>query len=200
MIASRLGRTACLPAAALVALMLPVVVGAQERRIPDTYTALTANMSPADVELKADILQWSTDAARAAVIAAITEAEDPVAALQELPTLGVVWRSDSAVGSAIKYASREVAADGSETVTLVTDKRVGSTSFNPWVADDSPVASPPPYSVIQMSTGGSGSMSLAAEIVIDADAATVALDRDSGTAVLANVAKAPKPYWARADD
>jgi hypothetical protein len=158
-------------------------------------------MSPADVELKADILDWSSDEDRADVIAAIRDAEDPLAALRELPTLGVVWRSGSAVGYAIKYARRETAPDGSERVTLVTDKRVGSTSFNPWVADDAAIESPPGYSVIELNTasGGSGSMSLAAAVLVDESANTIGLDLSRGTPVLTNVKKAPRPYWARAD-
>lgn len=173
---------------------------AQERQVPDTYTAVTTHMTPADVEIKADILQWSSDEERAAVVAALTEAEDPVAALQELPTLGVVWRSGSAVGHAIKYAVRETGANGSETITLVTDKRVGSTSFNAWTAEDG-VATPPDYSVLVLSTGGDreGTMSLAAEVVIDAEANTVSLARGEGTPVLTNVTRQPPPYWARAD-
>jgi hypothetical protein len=194
-------RTAALPLVALAVAALPLTIAAQDRRIPETYTAVTTGMTPADVELKADILQWSSDEQRAAVVAALTESDDPVAALQELPTLGVVWRNDSAVGSAIKYAQRETAADGSETITLVTDKRVGATSFNPWVADGSPVAEPPPYSIIQMNVGdGIGTMSLAAEAFIDTGNATVALDTESGLPVLTKVMKAPKPYWAKASD
>jgi hypothetical protein len=192
----------CGTLAALLALcVIPAAGMTQERKVPDTYTAVTVNMSPADVELKADILDWSTDEDRAAVIAAINDADDPVAALQELPTLGVVWRSGSAVGYAIKYARRETAPDGSETITLVTDKRVGSTSFNPWVADDPAIESPPGYSVIELNTagGGSGSMSLAAAVLVDESANTIGLDLSRGTPVLADVKKAPRPYWARAD-
>jgi hypothetical protein len=177
---------------------LPGLAAAQERKVPETYTAVTTHMTPADVEIKADILDWSTDEQRAAVVAALSEAEDPAAALRDLPTLGVVWRSGSAIGSSIKYAVRESAADGSETITLVTDKRVGATSFSPWTADDPAIESPPAYSVIELNTGNAatGSMSLAAAVVIDAAGNTVALDPAGSTPVLTAVAKAPKPYWA----
>jgi hypothetical protein len=182
-------------------LSLPAPAFAQERRIPETYTGITANMTPAGIELKADILEWSTDAQRQAAVAALTDADDPVAALRALPTLGVVWRSDSAVGAAIKYAERRTGSDGSETVTRVTDKRVDSTSFNPWSADAAEVSTRHPYSVIEFSTGnGTGTLALAAAVRIDTDNARVSLDRSGGAPVLAAVRKAPKPYWADAGD
>lgn len=169
---------------------------AQERKVPDTYKAVTTNMTPSDVELKADILQWSTEDERAAVIAALMDAEDPSAALGKLPTIGVVWRKGSAVGDAIKYATRTTAADGSERITLVTDKRIGATSFNPWQADDPSADAGLGYSVIQMSTSGEGTMSLGAKLVIDAETHTVSLDQGSQPPLLTKVRKEPKPYWA----
>ena len=171
---------------------------AQERRVPDTYSAVTTNMTPAGVELRADVVRWSTDEERAAVIAAMG-AEDPVAALRALPTAGAIWRSGSAVGHSIKYAHRRQVADGGEIVTFVTDRPIGSSSFTPWVAE-TPASTELAYSVIELSVpaagGGEGTMSIAAEARIDSDAATVSLDRGTRPAVLSDVAKQPKPYWA----
>lgn len=174
---------------------------AQDRPIPDTYTAVTTNMSPADVELKVDVLRWSDDEQRAGVIEALA-AEDPVAALSALDSVGVVWRSGSAVGHSIKYAHRETDAAGAETITLVTDKAVGSTSFTPWEADNPAVDSSPGYSVIEMTTGASarGSMSLAAAVMIDAETNTISLDWQGADPLLTGVSKQPPPYWARTDD
>lgn len=174
-------------------------VAAQDRKIPDTYKAVTTNMTPSEIELKADVLQWSTEEERKAVIAALMDADDPAAALSKLPTIGVVWRSGSAVGDAIKYATRTTAPDGSERITLVTDKRVGASSFNAWTADDSSADAGLDYSVIDMSTSGQGTMSLGAEVMIDTDTNTVSLKHDSGAALLTNVRKEPKPYWASAN-
>lgn len=198
MISMSNGRTALALATLATILAFPGMLPAQERKIPDTYTAVTTNMSPADVEIKADILQWSSDEARAAVIAALGE-EDPVAALSALDTHGVVWRSGSAVGHSIKYAHRDTAADGTETITLLTDKAVGSSSFMPWTADNAAVDTPPTYSVIELQTGNGaqGSMSLAAAVVIDTASNTVSLDRQGTQPLLTNVVKQPPPYWAR---
>ena len=62
-----LGALAILAAGALLA----AGVAAEERPVPDTFTAVTTNMQPADVELKADILAWSTAEQRQQVIAAL---------------------------------------------------------------------------------------------------------------------------------
>ena len=186
-------------AAAAVFGSAPALCLAQERPVPDTYKAVTVNMSPADVELKADVLHWSDEAGREAVIDALGQ-EDPGKALRELPTLGVVWRSGSAVGHSIKYAARKMTADGAEMLTFVTDRAVGATSFSPWTADDPATDTQLGYSVIQMTTNGEGTMSLAAPVVIDAATHMVSLDTSNGTAILTNVRKEPKPYWARNGD
>jgi hypothetical protein len=187
-------------AAAAVIGSVPAPAAAQDRQVPDTYKAVTVNMSPADVELKADVLRWSSDEDRAAVVAALGQ-EDPAAALRELPTHGVVWRSGSAVGHSIKYAHRTESPDGSETLTFVTDKAVGATSFSPWVADTPATdAADLGYSVIEMTTNGDGTMSLAAPVVIDEAANIVSLDTGAAAAILTSVRKEPPPYWARTGD
>lgn len=193
------GSAALLTAAFLAS--LANALQAQEQTVPDTYTAVTAHMSPAGIEIKADILRWSTDEQRSDAIAAL-EADDPVAALRKLPTLGIVWRSGSAVGYSIKYARREIADDGTETITLATDRAVGSTSFTPWAAEHPAVDSSPPYSVIELRVGGEaqGTMSLAAPVVIDDDANLVSLDMQGSAPLLLNVAKQPPPYWASTAD
>jgi len=189
-------------ALALVATLGPgaAAADAQGRPVPETYTAITTNMQPAGVELKADILDWSTAEQRAAAIAAL-ESADPAAALRELPTLGIVWRSGSVVGHAIKYAVRNELPDGGEQITLVTDRRIGSTSFTPWVADDAEGEETLAYSVVEFRTGADsgGTLSLAAEISIDADGGLITLEPGSRAPLLTSIEKQPKPYWATAN-
>lgn len=171
----------------------------ETRKVPDTYKAVTANMTPAGVELKADILEWSGEDARKQVVEALAQGGDASKALSALPTLGVVWRSGSAVGEAIKYAERKTAPDGGEQITLVTDKAIGSTSFEPWKAKEPGEARDLSYSVIQMSTNGEGTMSLGAKVRIDAERNMISLERGNAPALLTKVRKEPKPYWARAN-
>ena len=195
-------RTAAIPGTsiALVALLSLAYLdagaaSAQDRPDPDRYTAVTQNMTPGDLEIRADVLHWSTDEQRAAVIAALGE-EDPSKALTQLPTMGVVWRNGSAVGNSIKYAHREMAPDGTEVVTLITDKRIGGSSFTPWKANDG-ATDTLGYSVVEMRTNGDGTTSLAAEVRIDADSGLVSLDRGARAPLLHEVRKQPTPYWAR---
>lgn len=175
---------------------------AQDRIVPDTYLAVTANMQPADVELKADVIRWSSPEEREAVITAL-QGEDPAAGLRDLPTMGVVWRSNSAIGSSIKYAHRTETPAGSERITLVTDRAIGATSFNPWVANNPVTDAALDYSVIELTVeqtdDGQGTMSLSAEVDIDSESNLVSLNAGDGEPLLTNVRLAPQPYWARQD-
>jgi len=174
---------------------------AQERTVPDTYLAVTTNMTPADIELKADILHWADDSERAAVIAAL-QSEDPSAALRELPSMGAIWRSNSSIGNSIKYAHRAEMPDGSQIVTLVTDKRIAYSTFRPWTANTPSAAEPLDYSVVELNLGGAGegrgTLSLNAAVRIDPEANLISLDRGDLEPLLTNVRLAPKPYWATA--
>jgi hypothetical protein len=155
---------------------------------------------PRDLTLRIAVRQWSDDAARAAVLAALEGADDAAKALAALPTLGYVWSSGSPVGYSVKYAERTAEGSG-QRVTLVTDKRLGFYDGKPWAADGGG-AEQRGYSVIELDLDaegkGTGTLSLAADVKLDADAARVMLMHDAAVApVLKNVALEPKPYWAK---
>jgi hypothetical protein len=163
--------------------------------VAERFTATTTAMVPRDVTLRIDVREWSDDAARAAVIAALAQPSDVSKALSALPTVGYVWRGDSAVGYSVKYAHRAPVPEG-ERITLVTDKRLGSYDFKPWAADQ-PASTELEYSVVELyldqSGRGAGTMSHAAEVAIDAATALVTLGADAPR-LLANVKLEPKPY------
>ena len=76
-------------AASLLALALPVAVSAQKFPTKDTYEATTTNMSPAGLTLRIDVLDWSDESARKAVIQLLDgDSTDVPKALQDLPTVG----------------------------------------------------------------------------------------------------------------
>ena len=194
------------PSAALAATLLvaavPQAALAQARAVPDTFTATTTDdMTPAGITLKIDVLEWSDDSARAAVIAALTNEAETSEPLAELPTIGYVWPSGSAVGYALKYAHRMSTTGDGERVTFVTDKPLGSYGFAPWAADgQSPSALD--YSVIDLQLtaegDGVGTLSLAADVVFDQETHAVSLATpDSGTKLLTGGRREPKPYWAQ---
>ena len=164
-------------ALALLAPLAPVNA-AGPRAIAEVYTAKTANMTPAGIDLRVQIIEWQEPAARAEVVAALAAGAEGAATLAKLPTVGYIWPNRSPVGYSVKYAHREQAADGTTRVTLVTDKRIGSYDYKGWSAA-TPVVSDVPYSVVELyvdgSGNGTGTMSLAANVELDEQAGTVAL-------------------------
>ena len=159
----------------------------------DRFSATTAAMTPRDESLRIDVREWSDDAGRAAVVAALAGGAETPKALASLPTLGYVWRGHSSVGYAVKYAHRMPTATG-ERVTFVTDKRLGAYDLERWAAD---AVTPPAaleYSVVELYLNGSGSgdgtLSLAAEVKVDSAANVVSLDAGPGAAHVLSDAKA----------
>ena len=201
------------PAAAAVGLVLlaGVAAGAQESAetsVPETFTATTANMDPEGTDLRINVLRWSGDDDRGAVLDVLTDPENAASedgeldALMELPTVGYVWPDGSALGYSIKYAHRTAAADGGERITLVTGRRVGRFAREPWAPAGTPDDALRPFTVIELRLDaggdGAGTMSPAADIAFDAENRTVALaDYDAAPTLLAEAKRQPPPYWAR---
>ena len=180
-------------------------VAAQDRPVPDTYTATTTGMTPDGQGLRFVVTEWSDDGDRSVVVSVLGGEESPSEVLSELSSVGAVWLDGSGAGYAIKYAHRTATDDGGEIVTLVTDKPVGSYNFRPWAVENSTATATVEYSVIELrldaSGNGVGTMSLAADVTNDDEANTVSLLRTDATPdILADVALQPKPYWARDDD
>jgi len=149
------------------------------------YGATTTNMQPAGLDLRFDILRWSDEAARAAVMKAL-ESEDVHDALDDLPTVGYVWPEGSPVGYAVKYAD-DGKSDSGERLTLVTSRSLGSYDFGGWKVDESAAPDDLGYTVIELDVAdgaASGTASLAAPVDIDAAAGTVMLTRTATTPML----------------
>lgn len=174
---------------AAIALATAGAANAAGPLVADTFTATTANMTPAGVTLRMQVIQWQEAATRAEVVATLAAGADASTPLAKLPTVGYVWPNGSPVGYSIKYANRTSEPNGIERVTLVTDKRLGSYDFKGWSVA-APVGSDKPYSVIELelnSSGtGTGTLSLGSEVLLDEAAGTVAL-KDGGPSLLTNV-------------
>ncbi len=171
--------------------------GAAGPAAPERFSATTASMTPRDVSLRIVLREWSDEAARAEVVAALSGDSDVPKALASLPTIGHVWQSGSPVGYGVKYAHRAPAPEG-ERITVVTDRRLGAYDLKPWTAD--PPAAPPAeigYSVIELylreNGQGAGTLSLAAEVQVDSANALVSLAPDAPR-VLANAKLEPNAY------
>ena len=183
-------RLAMITAAALTlgaATLAPA--GAAVRSVVDTFTATTTGMTPADLVLRIQVLEWSDDSARADVVATLEDAP----ALGKLPTVGYIWPAGSPVGYTVKYAHRSKMADGRDRFTFVTDKAVGSYDFKKWTVAGT-AAKALPYSVVELyvdtAGNGSGNLSLAAEVAIDSATNAITL-ATGGSSVLTGVKHEP---------
>jgi hypothetical protein len=157
-----------------------------------TYTATTANMTPAGKNLRVQVIKWQDETARAEVVATLAAGADAPTPLGKLPTVGYLWVEGSPVGYSLKYAHSTPSPDGGERVTLVTDRALGSFDFKGWSVP-SPLAQPDaPYSVVELYVGatgsGTGNLSLASAVHLDEEAGAVSLgEAAAGAQVLANV-------------
>ena len=202
------------PAAAIVGVfvLLSAAAGAAqsggEEPVPETFTATTANMDPEGTDLRFNVLRWSDDAEREAVLDVLTNAgtepddDGELDALIELPTLGYVWPDGSALGYAIKYARRDAVTDGGERLTFVTGRRLGRFGREPWTPEGTPDTALQPFTVIELRLDGdgdgAGTMSPAADVAFDEANRTVALTNyDAAPTLLAAAKRQPAPYWAR---
>jgi hypothetical protein len=183
--------------AALVLALASQAFADAPRKLADTLTATTANMTPAGVNLRVQILEWQDAATRAETVVSIAAGAAAAVPLAKLPTVGYVWQSGSPVGYSVKYAHRELSPEGGERITLVTDRRLGSYDFKGWSVAPPAVRNELPYSVIELNVGGPGAgtgrVSLAGDVRLDEKAGTVALDNGAPT-LLTNVKReTPKP-------
>lgn len=183
--------------AAIAMFMASQAYAAGPRLVADTFTATTANMTPAGMNLRIQVIEWQEAEARAEAVAAMAAGADAPTPLAKLPTVGYVWPNGSPVGYSVKYAYRAQQPNGGERVTLVTDKRLGSYDFKGWSVASPAAANDAPYSVIELEVNGSGTgtgtLSLAGEVVLDEEAGTVTLE-SGAPSLLTNVKReAEKP-------
>jgi hypothetical protein len=166
-------------AMAAIALLAMTKVYAAPRLVADAFTATTANMTPAGLSLRIQILAWQEAEARAEAVASLAAGADAATPFGKLPTVGYVWPEGSPVGYSLKYTHREPQPDGSERITLVTDKPLGSYDFKGWSVASPAVKNDAPYSVIELvlngSGSGSGNLSLVGEVSFDEAAGAVTL-------------------------
>jgi hypothetical protein len=98
------------------------------------------------------------------------------AALQQAATIGYLWSSEVA-GYAIRYAKKTTAADGSDRIILITDRRLGLTS-DLWNLKAQDAPSPYAFSVIELRVNpagiGEGKVSLTGKVAPDTNAGVLA--------------------------
>jgi hypothetical protein len=132
---------------------------------------------------------------RGAATAPLSPIAALTAAIGKAPTIGYVWTS-GITGYSIKYAYHAPLPDGGERIILATDRRLGAylPAWTPVTATSSgseasaaAAATDYEFTLIEMrmnSKGwGEGKTSLAAKVIVDGDAKTLALDDYAGAAL-----------------
>jgi hypothetical protein len=116
-------------------------------------------------------------------------------AVKAAPTVGFIW-ADGPTGYSIKYAWRSSSADGGQRIVLVTERRIGAhspswSSAAPQRSGDKPEEAE--YTVIEIRVDGKGvgegKASLAAGVIVDAEAKTLALDGYAAAPALLKVTR-----------
>lgn len=191
-----------LVAAAYVITAATALAQSESRQVYDTFVATTTGMTPDGVTLRIVVREWPDQEARAQVVEALTASDDVAAALAELPSIGVLWRSSSGVGHALKYAYRGLSASGQEQLTFVTEKPIDSYTFGGWDVPGQESRQALDYTVVELlldeSGSGTGTLSLAADVSFDPESGSISLVRSDDTpVVLADAREQPKPYWAK---
>ena len=94
--------------------------------------------------------------------------------------MGYLWPGSSGLGYSLKYAYRLAMPNGGERITFITGRSLGAFAREPWRAVDEPNPPVTGYTVIELRLdadgNGEGKMSLAADVMFDTEAGTVALD------------------------
>ncbi len=195
-------------------LLLVVALAAPAAAQPDeleTFRGTTSGaVSSEGVELRINVLRWTAEEDREAIVSLLTPAPGETAgadsaledALQELQTVGFIWTGGS-LGYALKYAHRTEDEAGRERIVLVTDRPLGRWDRNgPWTGSDGSGPAAAAFTVVELRLDaedrGEGKMSVDAPIEFNGPARTLGLaDYASAAAHLENVYREPPPYWAR---
>jgi hypothetical protein len=192
------------------ALAAPVPAAAQPDDLETFRGTTTGAVSSEGVELRINVLRWTGDEDRGAVLSLITpapgetagEGEDLEGALQDLQTVGFIWTGGS-LGYALKYAHRTEDEDGGERIVLVTDRPLGRWDRNgPWTGSDGSAPAAAAFTVVELHLDaedrGEGKMSVGAPIEFNPPAGIVGLaDYASAAVHLRDVYREPPPYSAR---
>jgi len=155
-------------------------------RFSATATNVNPNNGDKSDTVRIDLLRWSTDAERDQLLSAFKDDRQFFDALGHEPSIGYIW-THASVGFSVRYAYRVLLPDGAERVVLATDKRLDSGGPGAWEATVQRSAHDYPFTVIELrmnGNAGEGKMSLAASVVVDADAKTIGLDHYAAAPVL----------------
>jgi hypothetical protein len=169
----------------LVAAAEPVIAQASQAGSPkqaETFTGTTVNLAPgAGENLSIHVLRWSSDDERGRLASAFMDKGDAglQAVFEATPSHGIMWTNES-LGYSLRFAHRAVLPDGGERIIVATDRRLGTWSAGDvWKPAGQTAPTNYPFTVVELRLNrqgqGDGKMSLAAKVIFDQDARTLAL-------------------------
>ena len=162
------------------------VAQAQVKGPIERYTATTANVVGSGEPITIELLKWSTDADRDRLLSVLAWYGDKEVAAS-MQTVGYLWTSASA-GYSIRYAYKVAAADGSQRIILLTDRKLGYYSADAWKPSAAATGDDRPFSVIELRVNragqGEGKTSLTTKTVVDPASKSLALDNYAAQPVI----------------
>ena len=166
------------------------------QNLPERFTAFAVNFDapPGQVGkvVQIGVTRWSSDAERDRLMAILTEKgpEKLLDAVQDLPSAGYIRTPDS-LGYDLRFARHTVTDDGTEQITLVTDRFITY-----WEAVNQPSSIKYPFTVIELRIGrdgkGEGKASVATRITADPRHQSIVLENYSAQPVLLQSVKREK--------
>jgi hypothetical protein len=167
-------------------LLAAAVAHAQVKGPIERYTATTANVAGPGEPVTIELLKWSTDTDRDRLLSILAWYGDKELAAA-MPTVGYLWTSASA-GYSIRYAYKVAAADGSQRVILLTDRKLGAWSPDTWKPLAAGNPDDRPFSVIELRVNragqGEGKTSLTTKAVVDPASKSLALENYAAQPVI----------------
>ena len=152
----------------------------------ERYTATTTNVVGANEPVTIELLKWSTDADRDRLNSVLAWYGDKEIA-GSLPTVGYLWTSASA-GYSLRYAYKVTAADGSQRIILITDRKLGAWSPDVWKPTAAATADDKPFSLIELRVNragtGEGKTSLTTTTAFDPASKSLALENYAAQPVI----------------
>jgi hypothetical protein len=153
----------------------------------ERYTATTANVAAPGEPVTIELLKWSTDADRDKLLSVLAWYGDKEVA-GAMPTFGYLWTGTSATGYSIRYAYKVAAADGSQRIILLTDRKLGAWTPDTWKPVAAGTPDDRPFSVIELRVNragqGEGKASVTTKTVLDAASKSLALDNYAAQPVI----------------
>ena len=145
---------------------------ALDTSVPQTFTALAANLSNIDVgavaqTVQIEITRWSTDGEHEKLLTTLKESgpDALLSVLQKMPRVGYI-RTPTSLGYDLRFASQRPWGDGGRRIFIATDRYI---SF--WEVADMSRTRDYPFTLIEMHLDnkgeGDGKLSLATKIISD---------------------------------